>query len=106
MACAMSSFPVPVSPSTRTVEHVGATCSTCSRTDTRAALLPMIRSNRRSAWSSVGYVTGAYCATRYLLIGSACDRYEPVCSHIKCTSDRFEQQLMIERFRKELDRPL
>jgi len=28
------------------------------------------------------------------------------CSHIQCGSDRFEQQLMIEWFRKELDRAL
>jgi hypothetical protein len=31
------------------IESVGATCSTWSRTDSRAALLPMIRSNVRSA---------------------------------------------------------
>src|SRR6266436_3041802 len=31
---------------------------------------------------------------------------KPVCSHIECSSDRFEQRLTIERFRKELDRTL
>jgi hypothetical protein len=29
-----------------------------------------------------------------------------VCLHVKCSPDRFEQQLMIERFCKELDRAL
>src|SRR5579862_721732 len=99
----MSSFPVPVSPSMRTVESVGATCSTCSRTNSRAALLPMIRSNLRSAWSPVGYVTVALSATKYLLPGTACDCYKPVGSHIQCSSHRFEQQSVIERFREELD---
>src|SRR3984957_14642019 len=50
----MSSLPVPVSPSTRTVEPVGATRSTCSSTASRAELLPMICSNLRRlcTWSS------------------------------------------------------
>src|SRR5690242_14161745 len=64
MACAMSSFPVPVSPSMRTVESVEATCSTWSRTDSKAALLPMIHSNLRSVWSASGYMTVAYSGTR------------------------------------------
>jgi two-component system, OmpR family, alkaline phosphatase synthesis response regulator PhoP len=34
---------VPVSPSMRTVESVEATCFTCSRTDSRAALVPEFR---------------------------------------------------------------
>src|SRR6266404_1382144 len=63
----MSSFPVPVSPSMRTVESVGATCSTWSRTDSRAALLPRIRLNLRSGGSASGYVTLAYSGTRNLL---------------------------------------
>src|ERR1700741_3087865 len=95
----MSSFPVPVSPSMRTVESVGATCSTCSRTDSRAELLPMIRSNLRSGWSPSGYVT-AYSGTGNLLPFDDC---LAVRSHIKCGSAPFEQQVMIERFRQELD---
>src|SRR5882724_6078418 len=67
MACAMSSFPVPVSPSMRTVESVEATCSTWSRTDSRAALLPTIDSNLRSGGSASGCVTVAYSSTRNLL---------------------------------------
>src|SRR5258705_6583812 len=67
MACAMSSLPVPVSPSMRTVESVEATCSTWSRTDSRAALLPMIDSNFRSGGSASGYVTVAYSSTQNLL---------------------------------------
>jgi hypothetical protein len=31
---------------------------------------------------------------------------QPVCLHIKCSSDRFEQEVMIERFSKELDRAI
>src|SRR5689334_9169539 len=104
MACAMSSFPVPVSPSTRTVESVGATCSTWSRTDSSPELLPMIRSNRRSARSPVGYVTVAWSATRYSFPGIAYDCYKPVCSQVKRSPDRLEQKLMIERLCKELDR--
>src|ERR1700733_9071711 len=42
MACAMSSFPVPVSPSIKTVESVAATTRTMSRTRPRAALVPTI----------------------------------------------------------------
>src|ERR1700751_5234793 len=45
----MSSLPVPVSPWIRTVESVGATRSTCSSTDSKAELLPMICSNLRSS---------------------------------------------------------
>src|SRR4029077_13619809 len=100
MACATSSFPVPVSPSMRTVESVVATCSTWSRTDSRAALLPMIRSNLRSAWSRAGYVTVAQSATRLL---SRVPMRLVRCSHIQGGTDRFEHQLMIERFRQELD---
>src|SRR6266436_9380251 len=99
----MSSFPVPVSPSMRTVESVGATCSTWSRTHSRAALLPMIRSNLRSAWSPAGYITFAKSATRYSFQAPHTIAIT-YCSHIKCSSNRFEQQLMIERFREELDR--
>src|SRR6266436_7095907 len=40
---------------------------------------------------------------KILLPGTAYDCYKPVCSHIKCNSDPFEQQMMIERFCKELD---
>ncbi len=63
----MSSFPVPVSPSMRTVESVEATCSTWSRTDSRAAQLPTIDSNLRSGGSASGCVTVAYSSTRNLL---------------------------------------
>src|SRR5260370_34829077 len=45
MAPAISSLPVPVSPSIRTVESVGATRLTCSRTVSSGGLLPMICSN-------------------------------------------------------------
>src|SRR6267154_6393043 len=99
----MSSFPVPVSPSMRTVESVGATCSTCSRTDSRAALLPMIRSNLRSGRSSTGYVTVAYSGIEISYHSTDC---LAVGSHIKCGLDRFEQQLMIQWFPQELDRDL
>src|SRR5579862_8535321 len=101
MACTMSSFPVPVSPSMRTVESVGATCSTWSRTDSRAALLPMIRSNLRSGWSPSGYLTVAYSGTEDLL--SFDPIAQPCLSHIKCSSERFEQELIIQRFRQKLD---
>src|ERR1700747_2675098 len=37
------------------------------------------------------------------LPGTAYDCYKPLCSHIKCSPDSFEQQVMIERFRKKLD---
>src|SRR4029077_18111802 len=63
----MSSFPVPVSPSMRTVESVEATCSAWPRTNSRAALLPMIRMHIRSGGSASGYVTGSYSGTRNLL---------------------------------------
>src|SRR5690348_10799843 len=43
----MSSFPVPVSPRIKTVESVGPTSSTCSSTDCRTRLVPMICWNRR-----------------------------------------------------------
>src|ERR1700757_2873596 len=100
MACATSSFPVPVSPSMRTVESVEATCFTCSRTDSRAALLPMILSNLRSGRSPSGYVTVAYSGIGNLL------SFDPIVSPVKGRADRFEQHVMIERFRKELDRAL
>src|SRR5262249_7302409 len=45
MARAINSLPVPVSPRISTVESVGATCSTCVSTDSRAGLSPMIPSN-------------------------------------------------------------
>src|SRR6266404_6998909 len=45
MAWAISSLPVPVSPSTSTVESVGATRSTSASTDSSAGLSPMISSN-------------------------------------------------------------
>src|SRR5271154_6890134 len=102
----MSSFPVPVSPSMRTVESVGATCSTCSRTDSSATLLPMIRSNLGSDWFSKGYITVAWSATSHSFPATAYDTYSLFCSHIKCGTDRFQQQLIIERFREELDRAL
>ena len=44
MACATNSLPVPVSPWSRTVESVGATIATCSRTFCRAGLLPTMPS--------------------------------------------------------------
>jgi len=47
-AIAISSFPVPVSPSIRTVESVGATERTRPRVSMRARLLPIIRS--KSWW--------------------------------------------------------
>src|ERR1700747_3324523 len=49
MALAINSFPVPVSPRTKTVESVGATRSTSARTNSREGLLPMISSNPFSA---------------------------------------------------------
>jgi hypothetical protein len=42
---------------------------------------------------------------KILLPGTAYDCYD-LFSQIKCGSDRFEQQLIIERFREELDRTL
>src|ERR1700747_1922272 len=48
MAWAISSFPVPVSPRTRTVESVGATRSTFARTAFNAGLSPTICSMLRS----------------------------------------------------------
>src|SRR5258708_6281317 len=45
MALAINSLPVPVSPSTRTVESVGATRSTSASTDSSSGLSPMISSN-------------------------------------------------------------
>src|ERR1700746_3322393 len=86
MVCATSSFPVPISPSMRTVELVEATCSTCSRTDSRAALLPMIRSNRHSAWSLVGCVKVASSATGYSFPGNAYDCYNRL-AHISTFTD-------------------
>src|ERR1700739_4089744 len=47
MARAMSSLPVPVSPSMSTVESVGATYLTCSSTLSKTELLPRICSNLR-----------------------------------------------------------
>src|ERR1700745_1674362 len=52
MALAMRSFPGRVSPSMRTVESVEATCFTCSRTDSRAALAPTILGEILSQGSS------------------------------------------------------
>ncbi len=56
---AMSSFPVPLSPSTSTVASVGATCSICRVTScmegapaTRRPNAPRCRSSRRSRWTS------------------------------------------------------
>src|SRR6266849_5530492 len=49
MARAISSFPVPVSPRTRTVESVGATISTCWSASRSGRLSPMISSNGGSA---------------------------------------------------------
>src|ERR1700723_3192311 len=51
----MSSFPVPVSPRTRTVESVGATRSTCASTASKAGLPPIICSNLRSFESNSLY---------------------------------------------------
>ena len=45
----MSSFPVPVSPRIKTVEPVGATCSTCLRTRFSAWLSP---TNSLNLWQS------------------------------------------------------
>src|SRR5271155_2567586 len=103
MACATSSFPVPVSPSIRTVESVEATCSTCSRTDSRAALLPIIRSNLRSGCFSPGYAKVSCSGIEVSYHSNDC---LAVRSQIKCGTDRFDHQLMIERFRQELDRTL
>src|SRR5206468_465645 len=49
IARATSSFPVPVSPRTRTVASVGATISTCFNAWRRLPLLPMIGRATRSA---------------------------------------------------------
>src|SRR6266478_1489050 len=94
MACAMSSFPVPVSPSMRTVESVEATCSTWSRTDSRAALLPMIRLNLRSGGSASGYVTVAYSGTRNLL------SYDAIVVAVSLTD-----QVLLGPFRAIVDDP-
>ena len=47
IARAMSSLPVPISPSIRTVESVGDTNSSSCSTDSNAGLPPMICSNLR-----------------------------------------------------------
>src|SRR5271166_3894129 len=90
----MSSFPVPVSPSMRTVESVGTTCSTWSRTDSRAALLPMIGSNLRWGWSPSGHVTVAYSGTRNLL------SYDAIAVAISLTD-----QVLLGPFRPTVDDP-
>src|SRR5438270_3144930 len=51
----------------RTVEPVGATRSTCSRTASRAALLPMICSNLRSFQSLLLYPNCCEAPTENLL---------------------------------------
>src|ERR1700722_13078043 len=63
----------------------------------------MIGSNLRSGRSSTGYVTVAYSGIEISYHSTDC---LAVGSHIKCGSDRFEQQLMIQRFPQELDRAL
>src|SRR5580658_6356191 len=63
----------------------------------------MIRSNLRSGRSSTGYVTVAYSGIEISYHSTDC---LAVGSPIKCGSDRFEQQLMIQRFPQELDRAL
>src|SRR5882762_1948147 len=70
IARAISSLPVPVSPWTRTVESVGATRSTCSSTDSRAGLLPMICSNLRGLASWPADPNLATAATEDLLVQS------------------------------------
>jgi hypothetical protein len=90
----MSSFPVPVSPSMRTVESVEATCSTSSRTDSRAALLPMIRLNLRSGGSASEYVPIAYSGTRNLL------SYEGIVVAVSLTD-----QVLLGSFRATVDDP-
>jgi len=57
MARAISSFPVPVSPSMRAVELVGATIRTRSNTSRRALLAPTMSSK------AVDYTFAAHCLT-------------------------------------------
>src|ERR1700734_119884 len=97
MACAISSLPVPVSPSTRTVASVGATRPTSSRTVSRAALRPMICSNLRRlcTWSPDPDLpkasTEISCLS--LLVGLV----------FHGRSNAFEQSFIVERFCQELD---
>src|SRR5260221_3514996 len=94
----MSSFPVPVSPSMRTVESVDATCFTCSRTDSRAALLPMIRSNLRSVRSPSRYVTETE-----LIEDSSGSRSEEHTSELQSHSD-IVCRLLLEKKKYHLTR--
>src|ERR1700719_3075696 len=98
MARAITSFPVPVSPWIRTVESVGATRSTCSSTDSRAALLPIICSNRRS--SECRSLPGLSKApTQDLPQAASC-----VGSLRQGGADAFQQDFVVERLGQELDR--
>src|ERR1700722_3801222 len=71
MALAMTSLPVPVSPSMRTVESVGATMRTRSSVSIRAVLHPTIPSNARSPerFSLTKLVVAKLCACGKAMLG-------------------------------------
>src|SRR5437868_5269593 len=98
MACAINSLPVPVSPSIRTVESVGATRSTCSSTASRAGLLPMMRSNLRSLYSWLPAPTCCKAPTEDLRVRM------DICysSSLQGGSNILEQDFIVERFCEEL----
>src|ERR1700677_3632511 len=99
IARAINSLPVPVSPSIRTVESVGATRSTCSSTASRAGLLPMICSNLRrlSSWSPDLDLPKASTEISCLRVHSSLS----VLTLHRCPNT-LEQCLIVERFRQEL----
>src|SRR5579864_8363385 len=71
MALAMTSLPVPVSPSMRTVESVGATMRTRSSVSIRAVLHPTIPSNACSSerFSLTKLVLAKLCACGKAMLG-------------------------------------
>src|SRR5437870_11073258 len=101
MACAISSFPVPVSPRIRTVASVGATRSTCSSTASRAELSPMICSNLRSFHS---WLPDPICckAPTENLLGTRARWLRS--STLQGSSNILEQDFIVEWFCQELGR--
>src|SRR5580765_5375975 len=84
----------------RTVESVGATCSTCSSTASRAGLMPMICSNLREvrSWSPARNVADA--ATEDLLVDLTHLRY----LILQSRSNTIEQGLVVKRLCQKLHR--
>src|SRR5580704_17888546 len=96
IACAISSLPVPVSPWIKTVESVGATRSTCSSTDSRAGLLPIICSNLRSQSLQLSLWKAP---TENLLAHAPSIGLIP-----QSRSNALEQDLIVKRFGEEFHR--